>query len=332
MKKTTAINCMFRSRRRETAKPFPWKWLALIIIIGFSFSGCETMGSETGSTIAGALAGGVASALGVDDNTAARIGEGVKAGTATLAQSIKAADSLTPENEYYLGRAVAAQIGAKYKVYSNAALQAYLNKICNTIVINSPRPDIYKGYFVAILDTTEINAFATPGGHIFVTRGLIDCASNEDALASVIAHEIAHIQCRHALTSIRNARYANAAVSGALAGVGAAVGGGAEELASIMSDSVNEVITTMVVNGFSQTQELEADSTALSLLASAGYQPSGIVEMLQSLKQKQQGSAGFGKTHPSPDTRLASVNRNLGKYKVEDTRTFRIPRYDAIPR
>jgi len=305
---------------------------ALLAIIAFSFPGCGTMDSATTGTLAGAFAGAAASALGADSDTAARIGQGVKAGTATMAESVQAANSLTPENEYYLGRAVAAQIGARYKIYSNAALQAYLNKICSTIVINSPRPDIYRGYFVAILDTQEINAFATPGGHIFVTRGLIACASNEDALASVIAHEIAHIQCRHALTSIRNARYANAAVSGALAGAGAAVGGGAVELASIMGDSVNEVITTMVVNGFSPAQELEADSTALSLLASAGYQPSGIVEMLESLKQKQQGSQGFGKTHPSPDSRLANVNKNLGKHTVADTRSYRIPRYGKVPR
>jgi len=304
--------------------------ITLIVIIGFSFSGCGSMDSGTTGTLAGALAGGVASALGADSDTAARIGQGVKAGTVSMADSIKAADALTPENEYYLGRAVAAQIAGRYKTYSNAALQAYLNKICTTIVINSPKPDIYRGYFVAILDTMEINAFATPGGHIFVTRGLIACASDEDALASVIAHEIAHIQCRHALTSIRNARYANAAVSGVLAGLSEAAGGDIKELASVMSDSVNEVITTMVVNGFSPAQELEADSTALSLLASAGYQPSGIVEMLHSLKQQQQGSQGFGKTHPSPDARLANVNKSLGKYTIADTRPYRIPRYKKV--
>ena len=306
--------------------------IALLIIIGVSFPACGSMDSALKGNIAGIGAGILAGALGADDNTVERLSQGVKAGVTTLDESIKAANALTPENEYYLGRAVAAKIGGKYKIYNNAALQAYLNKICNTITINSPRPDIYKGYFVAILDTTEINAFATPGGHIFVTRGLIACASNEDALAAVVAHEIAHIQHRHALTSIRNARYVNAAVSGVLAGAGAAAGGNAKELASIMNDSVNEVITTMVVNGYSQPQELEADSTALSLLASAGYQPSGIVEMLQSLKQKQQGSQGFGKTHPSPDTRLTNVNKNLGKYTVADTRSYRVPRYNAIPR
>jgi len=297
-----------------------------------SFPGCQSMDSSLKGTIAGTGAGLLAGALGVDSGTASRIAQGVKAGVATYDESKKAADALTPENEYFLGRAVAANIAVKYTVYSNSFLQIYLNKICDTIVINSPNPDIYNGYHVAMLDTNEINAFATPGGHIFVTRGLIDCASNEDALAAVIAHEVAHIQLRHALTSIRNARYVNAAVSGALAGIGEGIGGNARELASVMGDSVNEMITTLVVNGFSKTQELEADATALSLLADAGYQPSGIVEMLQSLKQKQQGGQGFGKTHPSPDDRIANVNKNMSKYTVEDTRTYRVNRFNAIPK
>jgi predicted Zn-dependent protease len=289
------------------------------------------MDSTLKGDILGAGAGILAGALGADSDTANQIAQGVSKGVATFDEAKKAADSLTPENEYYLGRAVAANIAARYTLYSNPAVETYLNKICTAIVINSPMPDIFMGYHVAILDTNEINAFATPGGHVFVTRGLIACASNEDALASVIAHEIAHIQLRHALTSIRNARYVNAAVSGALAGVGEGLGGGARELASVMGDSVNEVITTLVVNGYSKAQELEADSTALSLLAGAGYQPSGITEMLQSLKLKQQGNQGMGKTHPSPDDRIASVNSNIGKYSVADTRSYRVSRYNVIP-
>jgi len=249
----------------------------------------------------------------------------------SAAEAARATNNLTAENEYYLGRAVAANIAGSYKIYRNPALEAYLNNIVNTIAINSPKPDIYNGYHVAILDNDEINAFATPGGHIFVTRGLIACASNEDSLAAVIAHEVAHIQLRHALGAIRNARYANLFISEALAGVEAA-GGNVKELSSIMGDSVDEVIATLAVNGFSRSQELEADVTAASLLASAGYQASGLVEMLEVLKQKQGNdkSRGFGKTHPTPDNRIANVKNNLGKYKVADTRIHRIERYNDI--
>ena len=282
----------------------------LAVILSFCIVGCETL----------------------DTDTVMKISSGVIKGVATFAESAKAANSLTPENEYYLGRAVAANIAATYQIYNgNPALRTYLNKICSAIVINSPRPDIYNGYHVAILDTDEINAFATPGGHIFLTRGLIACARNEDALAAVVAHEVAHIQLKHALTAIRNARYVNAAIAGTLAGISEAAGGGIEEFASIMSESVNEMVTTLVVKGFSKKQEFEADETALSLLVSAGYEPSGILEMLEVLKQKQSGS-GFGKTHPSPQERITAVNTNLGKFKVEDTRTFRVSRFGIATR
>jgi predicted Zn-dependent protease len=286
------------------------------------FTSCESLPQ---------ILGDAARKLGVSGDMVDTI-ENVADKVGTFADSVKAANSLTPENEYYLGRAVAANIASKYKVYTgNPALVSYLNKICNTLVINSPRPDIYKGYHVAILDTQEINAFATPGGHIFVTRGLIACSPNEDALASVIAHEIAHIQLRHALTSIRNAKYLNAAVSGILAGIGEN-SSTVKELSGIMGDSVNEVINTMVSNGFSKSQELEADTTALSLLASAGYQPSSILDMLRALQQQTQAGQGFSKTHPSPADRITNVNKSLRKYSVADTRSFREPRYTTAVR
>lgn len=297
----------------------------IALSVFFGLAGCGSIDSAAVGSLAAAAAG----AMGASDQVAAAIGAGVS----TFTESAKAADALTPENEYYLGRAVAANIASRYPVYTrDSALQSYLNKICQTIVINSPRPDIFKGYHVAILDTQEINAFATPGGHIFVTRGLIACASSEDALASVIAHEIGHIQLRHALTSIRNARYINAAVSGALAGIGEAAGTSVKEFADIMKDSVNEIITTMVSNGYAKGQELEADSEALSLLASAGYQPSAILDMLHALEQNQKPGQGFGKTHPSPADRIAGVSPAIASFAVADTRQHRTRRFTAAMR
>jgi len=107
----------------------------------------------------------------------------------------KAFEQITPEQEYYIGRAVGANILAMYKIdNSRPAMTAYVNKIANALVINSERPEIFNGYHANILDSDEINAFATSGGHIFITRGLIDSAASEDELAAVIAHEVAHIQ------------------------------------------------------------------------------------------------------------------------------------------
>ncbi|MDR2019725.1 MAG: M48 family metalloprotease [Treponema sp.] len=243
----------------------------------------------------------------------------------------KAQEEITPSQEYYIGRAVGANILTNYTIYKGApALTAYLNKICNAIVINSPKPELYAGYHVAILDSPEINAFSTSGGHIFVTRGLIGVATSEDTLAAVLAHEVAHVQLQHSIKSIKSSRFANAVVETANAASTAATGTQLKELTETFGVSVDEAVNALN-NGYSQTQEYDADTLALSLMASAGYDPASLVTMLTSLREKQgnQTGSGFGKTHPSPERRIASVNKTLPSYKVEDTKSFRTARYKA---
>ncbi|MDR1374001.1 MAG: M48 family metalloprotease, partial [Treponema sp.] len=218
-----------------------------------------------------------------------------------------------------------------YTIYKDApALTAYLNKICTAIVINSSKPELYAGYHVAILDSPEINAFSTSGGHIFVTRGLIEVTSSEDTLAAVLAHEVAHVQLQHSLKSIKSNRFANAVVETANAASTVTTGTQLKELTETFGLSVDEAVNAMN-NGYTQTQEYDADALALALMASAGYDPASLVTMLTSLREKQgnQTRSGFGKTHPSPDQRIAGVNRNLPSYKVEDTKSFRAARYRA---
>jgi predicted Zn-dependent protease len=243
-----------------------------------------------------------------------------------------AAEEITPEQEYYIGRAVGANILAGYKIWNGSpALTAYANRICNAIVINSPKPEIYNGYHVMLLDSNEINAFATSGGHIFITRGLITSATSEDALAGVIAHEIAHIQLQHSIKAIRTSRATQAILVTGASATGAATGYDVNELTDIFNESVGEIVTTLVNNGYSQNQEFEADNTALSLLASAGYNPSGLIDMLRELNRIQSSrSGGFNKTHPSPASRIGNAEKSLGKYKVADTSAYRRNRYNAV--
>jgi predicted Zn-dependent protease len=245
-----------------------------------------------------------------------------------------AAEDITPEQEYYIGRAVAANILKNYSLWNNSALTAYANKICNAIVINSPRPDIYNGYHVALLDSNEINAFATSGGHIFITRGLISSAKSEDALAGVIAHEIAHIQLKHSIKAIKTSRITNALVVTGASAAGSVTGYDVKEMTDIFNEGVGEIVGTLVNNGYSQVQEFDADKTALSLLAGAGYNPSGLIDMLKELQRTQQGqSGGFSKTHPSPDKRLASAEKALARMPaVTNTGSYRRARFAAATR
>jgi predicted Zn-dependent protease len=246
----------------------------------------------------------------------------------------RAAEEITPEQEYYIGRAVAANILARYAVWGDSpALTKYLNEICKAIVVNSPRPEIYSGYHVAILDSDEINAFATSGGHILVTRGLIARADSEDALAAVIAHEIGHIQLQHSIKAIKNSRIVNALFVTGTSAAGALGNDEIKELAGVMDESVNEIITTLIDKGYSREQEFDADTAALVLLAAAGYEPSGLAAVLRLLEQDGEtynAAGGFTKTHPSPSQRIANVNESLPKFKVPDTSSYRVERYEQF--
>ncbi|MDR0388539.1 MAG: M48 family metalloprotease [Spirochaetaceae bacterium] len=242
----------------------------------------------------------------------------------------RASEDFTPEQEYYLGRAVGANILSFYTVYTaRPALTNYVNRICQTIAINSPQPDIYNGYHVAILDSDEINGFATSGGHIFLTRGLIACAESEDALAAVIAHEIAHILLQHSLEAIKKSRKTQAILTTAGSIAGAIDNENIAALTDAFGESIQSAISTMVNSGYAQEQEFDADKTALALLADAGYDPAALIEMLTVLKTNQgrQPNKGFAKTHPSPQARIDSAASAVSAYAVNDTRSFRNARF-----
>jgi len=295
--------------------------LAVLVVFSVMVISCQALmkAADVGAQIAGAT--GV-----IDQNTANAISISSRA-------IGSAAEEITPEQEYYIGRAVAANILSSYRLWSgNAPLTAYLNQICAAITINSPRPDIYNGYHVAILDSTEINAFATSGGHIFVTRGLINAARSEEALAGVIAHEIAHIQLQHSIKAIKNSRVTQALMVTGTSAAGAAAGMNVNQLTDVFNESVGEIVSTLVSNGYSQTQEFEADNTAMSLMAAAGYNPSGLLDMLRQLSSVQTSSSGFGKTHPTPAQRITNAEKSVGSYKVADTSSSRQSRFTTATR
>ena len=244
----------------------------------------------------------------------------------------RAQEDFTPEQEYYIGRAVGAQILTRYSVDSSGPDQtAYLNKILQALVVNSPGPELYNGYHAVILDSDEINAFATSGGHIFVSRALIDSAASEDTLAAVLAHEIAYVQLRHSVKAIQADRKAQAIRAFAASGTGALTGGTAlEELTDIFDKSITDALITLIDKGYSRDQEFDADTNALALLAAAGYDPVSLLDMLRTLDQDQPNHpGGFNATHPVPRDRLNNVNRRLGGYSVPDTRAFRRARFSA---
>src|SRR3989339_1427768 len=198
----------------------------------------------------------------------------------------KAFEEFTPENEYYIGRTIAANILSKYKAYQNMGPNQYINLIGQTVAQASDKPETFKGYHFLIMDTDEINAFATPGCLILVSRGLLRCCKSEDALAAVLAHEIGHVQLGHGMGAIRGSRYTSL---GKIAGVELAKNlGGAQlaQAAEIFDGTVGDIMKNMVDNGYQSSQEYDADKAAVTILKRVGYNPTALKDMLEQMDRQ----------------------------------------------
>ncbi|MCL2271671.1 MAG: M48 family metalloprotease [Treponema sp.] len=236
----------------------------------------------------------------------------------------------SPEEEYYLGRAVAANILASYKLYTEKPeQQIYLNMIYQTLVINSSYPFLYNGYFVMILDNPEFNAFATPGGHVFLTRGLVEAAPSEDALAGIIAHELAHIMLRHGIKIINDMKITTEI--DLTTQMAASFSGNKNKQISVFRDSVNDVFFSITKSGYSIPQEYEADNKAAELMVMAGYNPGEFLEMLKILQRIQKNkNGGFNDTHPSPAQRIANLEKQIHRYKETIVNNNRKERFNNV--
>ena len=270
-------------------------WLALSIGVGLLaalwFCGCEGMG-EVGAEIG--------KATGVLTDSEA---ESVKRGAAAVEKSWQ---DLTPEQEYYIGRAVAARVFETYRPLDQPAANAYLNVLGQSLAVFSERPETFGGYRFLLLDSDEVNAFAAPGGLILVTRGMLRCCENEDELAAVLAHEICHVQAKHGLRAIKQSRLTEAFT---IVAAESAKQLGSEELASLTREfesSVGDVVMTLTTSGYSRTQERDADAAAVRLLKRAGYPEAAIITMLNRMNERLADARGLGfaKTHPSATSRI----------------------------
>ena len=236
----------------------------------------------------------------------------------------------TTEDLYYLGLAVAANILASYKPYTgNPELTHYLNLICQAIMVHSPEIELFDGAHVLILDSPELNAFSSPGGHILITRGFVEALDSEDKLAAVIAHELAHIILKHGASIIADMRFNDemTAIANRAFDFSGRNSPDARRLMELR-ESVTMMVDTLFRNGYSQHQEFAADQEALILLALAGYNPRALIGVLELLQRTQRNvSSAMNTTHPVPSERIANAERLLRGRQFRETSLFRAHRF-----
>ena len=224
--------------------------------------------------------------------------------------------TIDQDEEILIGDGLAMGLLGAVPLYPNENLQRYVNRVGKWVALHGERPDL--PWTFGVMDSEIVNAFALPGGTVFVSYGLVKRLNNESELAGVLAHEIAHVVKKHQLAAIQNA-----AGSGALGAIGQEVLSqklGKTALGKVgAQNEVAAIGTNLVKDGFflrplDRSLEYEADRTGVVIATRAGYDPYGLVavlQMMQGLKEEEAGLSIVFKTHPQPSDRITELEKSM---------------------
>lgn len=216
----------------------------------------------------------------------------------------------TPEQDVELGRQSAAQIAREVPLLKDEEVVGYVRRLGAKLAANAPGDKF--PYQFQVVSSREINAFALPGGFIFVNAGTVAAARNEGELAGVVAHEIMHVALRHGTNQVSKAYLAQAG----LGVLGALAGGDSPDLGRVI-ESVGGAGANMLFLKFGRTAERQADLGGAQMLASAGYDPRDMASFFEALgREGGQRLPEFLSDHPDPGNRVASINEILPALKV----------------
>lgn len=249
----------------------------------------------------------------IDLGTVTKIGQDVKETAEAMA--------IDDKKEMEIGAAthpqIVAQMGGEVR---NPKLQQYVTRVGQKVAALSDRTGI--PYHFTVLNTDEFNAFALPGGYVYVTKGLLGAIKDESELAAVIGHEITHVAHRHGIKQVQTAlvtkkglSYATGAAAGA---VGRTAGAGAAWLTGEAMEKVMGVMMNFALKGYGRDQELDSDRHGIQWANKAGYDPNGAVRMFEYLLKLEGGAKPKGlnallSSHPETGKRLEIAKEEVAK-------------------
>jgi predicted Zn-dependent protease len=217
---------------------------------------------------------------------------------------------ITVDQEIALGLQAAPEMAQQFGgLDPDPQMQALADGIGNQIVGGSPAGQTeYQYDFHVLQDSQTINAFALPGGQIFITRGLLDRLSTEGELAGVLGHEIGHVVARHSAEQI-----AKAQLTQGLTGAAVIASYDPDNPASMRTAQVAMVIGQLVNMKYGRDDELESDFLGLCFMSDAGYDPKEMIAVMSVLHQASQGQAPpeFFSTHPNPERRIERIQQGI---------------------
>lgn len=221
-----------------------------------------------------------------------------------LATSLTAC-GVSQQQEVAMGQDYSQQINAQLPIVRDPEINRYVNLLGDQIASKTSRADLDWHFYV--VDSREVNAFAVPGGYVYVNRGLIERTTQMDELAGVLGHEIGHVVRRHSIQQMEKAQGANIGVT----------------LACVLTSVCNSQVAQAGINiagsavfaKFSRQDELEADQEAVVNTVRSGINPEGIVTMFQKLiderNSRPSAVAGWFATHPMEEDRIRAAQASI---------------------
>jgi len=221
---------------------------------------------------------------------------------------------LSPQQEVALGQEAAPQFAQEFGgPYADPVMQEYVRGVGAKIAAQAASGEYPYEYGFTVLDSDVVNAFALPGGPIYITRGLLFQLSDESQLAGVLAHEATHVAARHSAQQI--SRQMSVSVLISIASAALSRGKTGAEGSSSTAEQVAGLVANLADLRYSRKHETQADTYGLDYMVRAGYQPMGMVGVMEMFvrMEQQAGSGGpeFLKTHPNPDNRIEAIRATI---------------------
>jgi predicted Zn-dependent protease len=222
----------------------------------------------------------------------------------TAKNVVKATTDIAEPEEINIGRDMASRLLGAAPLVNDAALQRYVNNVGRWLASQSERPDL--PWHFGVLEAPEVNAFAVPGGTVFVTKGLVQHMHSEAQLAGVLAHEISHVLRKHHLKAIQKSAQTSLAGEALQQAIKDPSGVAREKLISLGSE--------LYTRGLDKSDEFEADRLGVVIAARGGYDSYGlpaVLQTLQAMNAQDSALALMFKTHPSPTDRLGALGERM---------------------
>lgn len=243
-------------------------------------------------------------------------------------KAIDAGEEFGPADEFYLGRRLAARLVGDKPVLSPQDLRTrYVRAVGVSLALASNAPYLFDGYTFIVIDDSAINAFATPGGFVLITTGMLAFLRDEDELAMILGHEIGHVEMEHGMIAVRQSResQATSAILGSVASIGLAQAGVSDWG---LTDTVLDGVFDGIENGYSVDIESEADRRGMAIAHAVGYDAHAMLDLLARFKtyKGNYGGAGYP-TQRGADARTFLQQSGIGKISRIPVRAARFNRF-----